>query len=65
MDPDTSEKTFQEQKKIAIKLVNMYQGYQYYKDISDEILDQIIRISEGNPLTAFWFAFQAMLGKFV
>ena len=28
-------------------------------------MDQIMTISMGNPLTAFWFTFQAMLGKFV
>ena len=28
-------------------------------------MDVIMTISGGNPLTAFWFTFQAMLGKFV
>jgi len=65
LDTNTSAKTFSEQKKVALKLINTYQGYQHFKDISDEIMDQIISISEGNPLTAFWFTFQAMLGRFV
>lgn len=65
LDQTTSEKTFPEQKKIALKLIKTYQGYQHFKDISDEVMDQIMAISEGIPLTAFWFTFQAMLGRFV
>ena len=64
-DMTTSSKTFSDQKKIAIKLINTFQGYQHFKDVNDEVLDQIITISMGNPLTAFWFTFQSMLGKFV
>ena len=57
LDMTTSSKTFSNQKKIAVKLINTFQGYQHFKDISDEVLDQIIMISMGNPLTAFWFTF--------
>ena len=57
LDQTTSEKTFPEQKKIALKLIKTYQGYQHFKDISDEVMDQIMAISEGIPLTAFWFTF--------
>ena len=39
LDQTTSEKTFPEQKKIALKLIKTYQGYQHFKDISDEVMD--------------------------
>lgn len=46
-------------------MINYYQAYEHFKDISDEVMEQIMLISYGNPLTAFLYTYQAMLGGFV
>ena len=39
LDTTTSDKTFQEQKKIALTLVNTFQGHNHFKNIHDEVMD--------------------------
>lgn len=65
IDTTNSEKTFAEQKKIALLLQERYKAYSHFTNIDDEVMDQIMAISFGNPLTAFWFTYQAMVSNFV
>jgi hypothetical protein len=46
-------KTFTSQKDVGLRLSMQYQIFHRYKDIDDEVLEEIWLKSEGNPLIAF------------
>ena len=65
LDASNTVKTFTGQKQVQMRLISHYSAYQHFNEIDDQIMDEIMRISMGNPLTAFWFAYQAIIGDFV
>ena len=57
LDASNTVKTYPGQKKKQMHLISYYSAYQHFKEIDEVIMDEIMRISMGNPLTAFWFAY--------
>lgn len=47
------------------RLKSQYQTYFTFKDISEDLLDTVIDISQGNPLFAFWYTYQAIVKGFL
>ena len=65
LDAQNTIKTFGGQKKRQMQLISYYSAYQHFTEIDEEVMSQIMRLSMGNPLIAFWFTYQAIIGDFV
>ena len=57
LDAQNSIKTFGGQKKRQMQLISYYSAYQHFTEIDEEVMSQIMRLSNGNPLIAFWFTY--------
>ena len=38
-------------------LKDYYQAYSHFTNVDEAVMEQIMSISLGNPLTAFWFTY--------
>ena len=65
LDASNTIKTFGGQKKLSLQLISYYSAYQHFTSINEKVMTQIMSLSMGNPLIAFWFTYQAIIGDFV